>query len=68
MFHEFDVPQVKNILLNAAGIACCLARLETPLTPAGAMTYVLLSLNGFLLIYSIMYLLMSLSFWFMRMN
>lgn len=67
-FHEFDVPQVKNILLNAAGIACCLAKLETPLTPAGAVTYVLLSLNGFLLIYSIMYLLMSLSFWFMRMD
>ncbi|RRD64009.1 ABC transporter permease [Fretibacterium sp. OH1220_COT-178] len=65
---EFDIPQIKNIALNAGGIAWCLSRLEISPTPAGAATYLLLSLNGFLSIYSIMFLLMSLSFWFVRMD
>lgn len=65
---EFDIPQIKNIALNVGGIAWCLAKLEIPVTPVGTLTYLLLSVNGFLSIYSIMFLLMSLSFWFVRMD
>ncbi|MGP1530390.1 MAG: ABC transporter permease [Treponema sp.] len=66
--NEFDIPQIKNIIINIAGLVYCLIKLNVRITPLKLSMYVLLSLNGLFLIYSIMFILMSLAFWFMRMD
>lgn len=67
-FHEFDIPQLKNVFLNVFGILYCVRRLNLSVTPLKFAVYLLLSVNGFLLIYSILFLLMSLAFWWTRMD
>lgn len=67
-FNEFDIPQIKNIIINIAGLIYCFIELDIEMTPLKLSLYILLSLNGFFLIYSIMFILMSLAFWFMRMD
>ena len=67
-FNEFDIPQIKNIIINITGLMYCLIKLNIWMTPLKLLLYILLSLNGFFLIYSIMFILMSLAFWFMRMD
>ena len=67
-FNEFDIPQIKNIFINIFGIIYCIKKLHIILTPVKILMYILLSINGFLMIYSIMFMLMSLAFWFMRMD
>ena len=66
--HAFDIPQIKNIAINTIGLIYCLIQLNIPITPLKGVMYILLSLNGLFLIYSIMFILMSLAFWFMRMD
>ncbi len=66
--NEFDFPQIKNVLINITGIVYCINKLNLSLNPIKIFIYLLLSINGFLLIYSIMFILMSLAFWFMRMD
>ena len=58
----------KFIFINIFGIIYCIKKLHIILTPTKILIYVLLSINGFLMIYSIMFILMSLAFWFMRMD
>ena len=67
-FNEFDIPQIKNIIINITGLMYCLIKLNIRMTSLKLLLYILLSLNGFFLIYSIMFILMSLAFWFMRMD
>ncbi len=67
-FNEFDIPQIKNIIINITGLMYCFIKLNIRMTPLKLLLYILLSLNGFFLIYSIMFILMSLAFWFMRMD
>ena len=67
-FNEFDIPQIKNIIINITGLTYCFIKLNIRMTPLKLLLYILLSLNGFFLIYSIMFILMSLAFWFMRMD
>ena len=66
--NEFDIPQIKNIIINIAGLIYCFIKLHIRMMPLQLAVYFLLSLNGFFLIYSIMFILMSLAFWFMRMD
>ena len=66
--HVFDIPQIKNIAINTIGLIYCLIQLNIPITPLKGVMYILLSMNGLFLIYSIMFILMSLAFWFMRMD
>ncbi|ERF61826.1 ABC-2 family transporter protein [Treponema socranskii subsp. socranskii VPI DR56BR1116 = ATCC 35536] len=67
-FNEFDIPQIKNIIINITGLTYCFIKLNIRMTSLKLLLYILLSLNGFFLIYSIMFILMSLAFWFMRMD
>ena len=67
-FNEFDVPQIKNILINIFGIVYCVVKLKIEIMPTNFILYLILSVNGFFIIYSIMFILMSLAFWFMRMD
>lgn len=67
-FNEFDVPQIKNILINIFGIVHCVVKLKIEIMPINFILYLILSVNGFFIIYSIMFILMSLAFWFMRMD
>lgn len=67
-FNEFDIPQIKNIIINITGLMYCFIKLNIRMTPLKLLLYILLSMNGFFLIYSIMFILMSLAFWFMRMD
>ncbi len=67
-FNEFDIPQIKNILINIFGIIYCIGKLKIEVRPINFSLYLLLSVNGFLIIYSIMFILMSLAFWFVRMD
>ncbi|UYT07160.1 ABC-2 family transporter protein [Treponema denticola] len=67
-FNEFDIPQTKNIIINITGLTYCFIKLNIRMNPLKLLLYILLSLNGFFLIYSIMFILMSLAFWFMRMD
>ena len=67
-FNEFDIPQIKNIIINITGLTYCFIKLNIRMTPLKLLLYILLSMNGFFLIYSIMFILMSLAFWFMRMD
>lgn len=66
--NEFDIPQIKNIIINIAGLMYCFIKLNIEMTPLTLSVYLLLSLNGLFLIYCIMFILMSLAFWFMRMD
>lgn len=65
-FNEFDIPQVKNILINIFGIIYCVGMLKIEIKPINFSIYLLLSVNGFFIIYSIMFILMSSAFWFIR--
>lgn len=67
-FHEFDIPQIKNVLINILGIIYCIRKLKIEMTPIKCSLYLLLSVNGFFIIYSMMFILMSSAFWFMRMD
>lgn len=67
-FNEFDIPQIKNILINIFGIIYCIEKLKIKISPINFSIYLLLSANGFFIIYSIMFILMTLAFWFMRMD
>ncbi|MGF7107932.1 ABC transporter permease [Treponema pedis] len=67
-FNEFDFPQIKNIAINIAGLIYCIYKLNLPLSFNVLTVYLLLSINGFLLIYSIMFILMCSAFWFTRMD
>ena len=51
-FNEFDIPQIKNIFINIFGIIYCIKKLHIILTPVKILIYIL----------------MSLAFWFMRMD
>lgn len=66
--NEFDLPQLKNVLLNVAGLFWCMKKLNIALSPVQALIYTALSINGFFLIYSIMFMLMSAAFWLVRMD
>lgn len=66
--HEWDIPQIKNIIINIFGITYCMKNLNNKITTIKFALYLLLSINGFFMIYSIMFLLMTLAFWFMRMD
>ena len=50
-FNEFDIPQIKNIIINITGLMYCLIKLNIRMTPLKLLLYILLSLNGFFLIY-----------------
>ncbi len=67
-FFEFDIPQIKNIILNIVALLYCLDKLNLSLSATEIFIYVLLSINGFLMVYSIIFILMSLSFWVIRMD
>ena len=67
-FNEWDISQIKNIVLIAIGMAYVIAVMDVKVSLLQWLMYLLLSINGFFIIYSILYSLMSLSFWVMRMD
>ncbi|MFA3905736.1 ABC transporter permease [Fusobacterium nucleatum] len=67
-FSEFDIPQIKNIFINIIGLVYCLKKLKIDLNFNKMCMYILLSVNGFLMIYSIIFILMCFSFWVIRMD
>lgn len=67
-FSEFDIPQIKNIFINILCLMYCLYKLNIRLNIDKLFLYILLSVNGFLMIYSIIFILMCLSFWVIRMD
>ncbi|AEC02699.1 ABC transporter permease [Parasphaerochaeta coccoides] len=67
-FNDFDISQVKNILIIIIGMIYVILKMHIDLNVFNIVLYILLSVNGFLIIYSIMFSLMSLSFWVIRMD
>ena len=67
-FSEFDIPQIKNVFINIIGLVYCLRKLTIDLNFTKIGMYILLSINGFLMIYSIIFILMCFSFWVIRMD
>lgn len=67
-FSEFDIPQIKNILINIVGLIYCSHKIRLSLSLHKIFFYALLSINGFLMIYSIIFFLMCFSFWVIRMD
>ena len=67
-FSEFDIPQIKNVFINIIGLVYCLRKLKIDLNFTKIGIYILLSINGFLMIYSIIFILMCFSFWVIRMD
>ena len=45
--NEFDIPQIKNIIINIAGLIYCFIKLHIRMMPLQLAVYFLLSLNGF---------------------
>lgn len=67
-FNDIDISQIKNIIIILAGIIYVTSNMYIEISFYLISLYVLLSINGFIIIYSILYALMSLSFWVIRMD
>ena len=67
-FNDFDISQIKNILVILCGIIYVISDMSITISFPTLLIYLLLSLNGFIIIYSLLYVLMSLSFWVIRMD
>jgi len=66
--HDYDFPQIKNILFNILGIIFCIYKLNLSLSMKRILGYIILSVLGFIIIYCIMLILMSLGFWLLRLD
>lgn len=65
---NFSFEQIPNVVINVYGISYCLSRLDFQPSFPLILGYVVVTLCGFAIIYSIMFALMSLSFWLFRMD
>lgn len=65
---NFSLNQIKNVLINIMGIIYCIDKMELPIKLTGIFMYILLNMCSLLIIYNIMFLLMSLSFWVIKMD
>lgn len=64
----FSFSQIKNIAINIIGIIFCYIKMDREFTFVNILGYILLSVSGFLIIYSIIFVLMSLSFWVIKID
>lgn len=67
-FNDFDISQIKNIIIILCGIIYVTSNMSLAISFTSLIIYILLSINGFIIIYFILYTLMSLSFWVIRMD
>lgn len=67
-FNDFDISQLKNIVIILCGIVYVIFDMPITISLPVLLIYLLLSLNGFIIIYSLLFILMSLSFWVIRMD
>lgn len=65
---NFDLSQIRNFLINIIGIIYCCYKLKLKITPAILLGYLVLTVSGVMIIYSIMFILMLLSFWIIKMD
>ncbi|MFR2794437.1 MAG: ABC transporter permease [Eisenbergiella sp.] len=64
----FSLDQIKNILINIIGIIYCIQKLQIKINFETICMYFLLTICSILIIYNIMFMLMSLSFWVIKMD
>lgn len=67
-FNDFDISQIKNIVVIICGIVYVISGMSLSISLPVLLIYLLLSLSGFIIIYSILFTLMSLSFWVIKMD
>ncbi len=65
---EYDFTQLKNIAINIVGLIYCLCKLNVTITFKNIMVYIFLSFCGFMIIYCIILILMTLAFWLLRID
>ncbi|MBU5317327.1 ABC-2 family transporter protein [Clostridium bornimense] len=65
---NFSLSQIKNIIINIFGIIYCIIKLKLPVTPKLVIGYIILTISGIVIIYSIMFVLMTFSFWIIKMD
>ena len=65
---NFSFSQSANVVINIGGILYCLHQLKARPSVGLVLGYLLVSLSGFIIIDSILFALMSLSFWLFRMD
>lgn len=65
---NFSLDQIKNVLINIWGIIYCLQKLQMKIGFGTICTYLLLTIGSILIIYNIMFMLLSLSFWVIKMD
>jgi ABC-2 type transport system permease protein len=63
-----DMGSLANIIIGLFISGYAISRLQIALTPFKIFSYLLLSLNGILIYYSIMFTLMTLAFWIVRVD
>jgi len=67
-FRRFIIPQIFNIILILAGVIYYFIKLNLNISFVNMLTFIILSINGFLIIYNIIFIIMSLSFWVVKMD
>lgn len=67
-FRKFSLNQVRNIIINVIGIIYCIWKLEISISILMVLQYILLTILGCIIIYNIMFSLMLMSFWIIRMD
>lgn len=65
---NYSIPQIKNIIINLCGIAYCFYRLNIQVSIMILAEYILLSFFGFIIIYSIIFIMMCTAFWVIKMD
>ena len=65
---NFSLDQIKNIIINIFGIFYCVKKLKLDITIERLGLYICLVICSIVVIYNIMFMMMSLSFWVIKMD
>lgn len=65
---NFSLDQIKNVLINVIGIIYCIQKLQMTISIGGICKHFLLTICSIIIIYNIMFMLMSLAFWVIKMD
>ena len=67
-FARIDITQIKNIIICILGIFYYTYKLSISIPLTRVLIYIILTINGVIIIYFIMFILMTISFWIIKMD
>lgn len=67
-FSKIDMSQIKNIIICTLGITYYFSKLCIPFSALRILGYIILTINGVIILYFIMLILLLISFWVIKMD